>query len=69
MCIVAKITTLDEEHKIYLFQAYNIDRDCWGGVTSDQIIITDNSILDLPPLMEDCDVIYGFGNDVRGGKF
>ena len=67
LCVVTKITTLDEEHKIYLFQAYNMDRDEWGGVTSDQIIITDNSILDLHPLMEDCNVICGDGEDVRGG--
>lgn len=69
LCIVAKLDTIDEEHGIYFFQAYNMDRDEWGAVTSDQIIITDNSILDLPPLMSDCDIICGSGNDVRGVKF
>lgn len=31
LCLVAKLDNLDVEHGIYLFQAYNIDRDEWGG--------------------------------------
>lgn len=68
LCIVAKLDNIDEEHGIYFFQAYNIDRDEWGGVTSDQIIILDDSIIDLPPLMSGCDVIYGSGSEVFGFK-
>lgn len=69
LCIVAKLDNIDEEHGIYLFQAYNIDRCEWGGVASHQIIILDESILDLPPLMEGCDIICGSGSEVKGFKF
>ena len=69
LCIVVKLDNIDEEHGIYFFQAYNIDRDEWGGVTSDQIIILDEAILTMPPLMEGCDIIAGHGGFVRGVKY
>lgn len=69
LCIVAKLDNIDEERGVYLFQAYNIDRDEWGGVTSDQVIILDETILTMPPLMEGCDVITGHGGFVRGIKY
>jgi len=68
LCVVNKIKDLDAEHGIYLFQVYNIDRNEWAGVANDQIIILDNSLLDLPPIMNDCDIIAGSGSSVTGLK-
>ena len=66
LLIVDKLDNLDEEHGEYLFQAYNIDRDEWAAVATHQIIILDNSVLDLPPIMEGCNVIFCSGSEVKG---
>lgn len=65
LCLVVKLDDIDEEHGICLYQAYNIDRDEWGTVASNQVVIVDDSVLDFPPIMKNCDVIVGSGNEVR----
>lgn len=39
-----------------------------GAVDNNQVIILDESLLNLPPLMEGCDVIFGSGSEVFGFK-
>lgn len=66
--ITEKINDIDKENGIYLFQAFNIDRREWGGVASNQIIIIDDSILDLQPIMENYNIISMSGDKITGIK-
>lgn len=45
LTLVCKLVDLDEEKGVYLFQAYNHDKDEWNGVTNKQVILFDDSIL------------------------
>lgn len=62
--LIDKLTTIDEENNIDLYQSYNIDRDEWGGVTTDQIIITNDDITKTKPSHENTIAILINGPEV-----
>ena len=44
LILVQKLLVIDEESGSALYHAYNIDTDEWAGVTTDDVLIIDDSI-------------------------
>lgn len=39
LVILDRLDVLDDKHSIFLYKVYNVDRNEFGGVSSDQIIM------------------------------
>lgn len=66
LTLICKLIDLDEDKGLYLFQAYNHDKDSWNGVTNNQVVMFDKSILDTEPLLNGYKAIIMNGQDVYG---
>lgn len=69
LTLTDKICTIDEESHEYIFNAYNHDRKAWGFVATYQIIVFDNTVFDMPSLMDDFDCVQSCDDEIIAIKF
>lgn len=65
LILVQKLLVVDEFNGIALYQAYNIDTDEWAGVTTDDVLIIDDSITKTEPNFPTAQYIVVEGPKVR----
>lgn len=65
LLLVQKLLVVDEENGIDLYQAYNIDTDEWAGVTTEDVLIIDDSIVHTEPNYPTAQYIVVEGPKVR----
>lgn len=66
LTLICKLIELDKDKKLYLFQAYNHNKEEWNGVTNDQVVLFDKSILDSKPILEGYKAVVLNGEMVFG---
>lgn len=63
LTVLQKLEVLVEEANICSYNTYNHDKQCFGVVTTDQIVVLKDNFTQLDPIFKDCKITFYAGNE------